>query len=236
MNVIEGVVQRLNMNSLDLVPFWLTLKLSFWTTVILLLISIPLGYYLAYTKQRINAIIEALVSLPLVLPPTVLGFYLLLTFNKHGFFGSLWYKLFERPLVFHFEGILIASVIYSLPMMVHPLTAGFKSVPRNLIEASWTLGKSKLETLFKVILPNMKTSILTGMVLSFAHTMGEFGVVLMVGGNIHGETRVVSIAIYDAVEAVDYSTAHVYASILLLFSFLSLLFLYILNRRWSLLR
>jgi len=167
--------------------------------------------------------VEALVSLPSVLPPTVLGFYLLLALNKEGFIGSLWYRLFGKQLVFHFEGILIASVIYSLPMMVHPLTAGFRSVPKNLIEASYTLGKSK------------KVSVLTGVVLSFAHTLGEFGVVLMVGGNIEGETRVVSIAIYSAVEALDYTTAHVYSLVLLLFSVFSLTALYVLNRRWSLL-
>ncbi len=216
-----------------IVPLWLTLKLSFWTTLILLIIGIPLSYYLAYTKHRINALLEALISLPLVLPPTVLGFYLLLLFNKKGFLGYLWYKLFGKQLVFHFEGIVLASVIYSMPMMIHPLTAGFRSVPKNLIEASWTLGKSKLETLLRVILPNMKASILTGLVLSFAHTVGEFGVVLMVGGSIEGETKVVSIAIYDAVEKIDYSTAHMYAFILLSFSLFALLSLYILNRRWS---
>lgn len=216
-----------------IVPLWLTLKLSFWTTFILLIIGIPLSYYLAYTKYRMNTLLEAVISLPLVLPPTVLGFYLLLLFNKKGFLGYLWYKLFGKQLVFHFEGIVLASIIYSMPMMIHPLTAGFRSVPKNLIEASWTLGKSKLETLLRVILPNMKASILTGLVLSFAHTMGEFGVVLMVGGSIEGETKVVSIAIYDAVEKIDYSIAHMYAFILLSFSLFALLSLYILNRRWS---
>ncbi|MEJ5339748.1 MAG: molybdate ABC transporter permease subunit [Aquificaceae bacterium] len=216
------------------IPIWLTLKLSFWTTLILLVIGIPLSYYLAYTKSRLGLLIEALTTLPLVLPPTVLGFYLLLLLSKHGIIGSLWYKLLDRQLVFHFEGIVIASVIYSLPMMVHPLTSGFRSVPLNIIEASWTLGKSKLQTLFRVILPNMKASVLTGTVLSFAHTIGEFGVVLMVGGNIEGDTRVVSIAIYDAVEAIDYATAHVYAGILFVASFISLALLYAVNRRWSL--
>jgi molybdate transport system permease protein len=220
-------------SDIDWLPFWLTLKLSFITTIILLFIGIPLSYYLSYTKHRISALLEAVIALPLVLPPTVLGFYLLLVFNKHGLVGSIWYRIFNKQLVFHFEGIVIASVIYSLPMMIHPLTAGFKSVPKNFIEASWTLGKSKLETLLRIILPNMKASILTGIVLSFAHTVGEFGVVLMVGGNIQGETRVVSIAIYDAVEAVNYSTAHVYAFVLFSLSFLTLLTLYILNRRWS---
>ena len=199
------------------------LELSFWTTIILLFLGIPLAYFLAYSRSRYTSLVEALVSLSLVLPPTVLGFYLLLALNKEGFIGSLWYRLFGKQLVFHFEGILIASVIYSLPMMVHPLTAGFRSVPKNLIEASYTLGKSK------------KVSVLTGVVLSFAHTLGEFGVVLMVGGNIEGETRVVSIAIYSAVEALDYTTAHVYSLVLLLFSVFSLTALYVLNRRWSLL-
>ncbi|WP_299197210.1 molybdate ABC transporter permease subunit [Thermocrinis sp.] len=223
------------MNSLDITPFWLTLELSFWTTLILLFLGIPLAYLLAYSRSKYISLVEALVSLPLVLPPTVLGFYLLLALNKEGFIGALWYRLFGKQLVFHFEGILIASVIYSLPMMVHPLTAGFRSVPKNLIEASYTLGKSKWETLIKVILPNMKASVLTGVVLSFAHTLGEFGVVLMVGGNIEGETRVISIAIYSAVEALDYTTAHVYSLVLLLFSVFSLTALYVLNRRWSLL-
>lgn len=222
------------MAEINPVPIWLTIKLSFWTTFILLVIGIPVSYYLAYTKSRIGLFVEVLTTLPLVLPPTVLGFYLLLLMSKHGYIGSIWYRLFDRQLVFHFEGIVIASVIYSLPMMVHPLTSGFRSVPRDIIEASWTLGKSKIETLLRVILPNMKASVLTGIVLSFAHTIGEFGVVLMVGGNIEGETRVVSIAIYDAVEAIDYATAHIYAGILFVASFVSLALLYAVNRRWSL--
>lgn len=220
------------MSEINWIPFWLTIKLASITTFILLLIGIPISYYLAYTKHKINTIIEVMVALPLVLPPTVLGFYLLILLNKQGLIGSLWYKIFNKQLVFHFEGLVVASVIYSLPMMVQPLTAGFRSVPKNLIEASYTLGKSKLETLIRVILPNMKASILTGMVLSFAHTVGEFGVAVMVGGNIEGETRVVSIAIYNAVEALDYKTAHVYASILFFMSFLTLLTLYILNKKW----
>ncbi len=222
------------MTDINPVPIWLTVKLSLLTTLVLLIIGIPISYYLAYTKSRLGLVIEALTTLPLVLPPTVLGFYLLLLFSKEGFIGPLWYKVFDRQLVFHFEGIVIASVIYSLPMMVHPLTSGFRSVPKNIIEASWTLGRSKIETLFRVILPNMKASVLTGIVLSFAHTIGEFGVVLMVGGNIEGQTRVVSIAIYDAVEAIDYKTAHVYASLLFMLSFISLVMLYAVNRRWSL--
>ncbi len=198
------------------------------------MIGIPISYWLSQTKSKLAVVVEALVSLPLVLPPTVLGFYLLLLFNKHGLVGSLWYRLFDRQLVFHFEGIVIASVIYSLPMMVHPLTASFRAVPKSLIEASYTLGRGKLYTLLRVILPNSKAGVMTGAVLSFAHTLGEFGVVLMVGGNIEGETRVVSIAIYDAVEAIDYTTAHIYAGILFVLSFATLWVLYAINRRWSL--
>lgn len=214
-------------------PLILTLKLALWTTILLFIIGIPLSYYIAYTRNKLTLVLEALVALPLVLPPTVLGFYLLLLLSKEGPLGALWYSLFDKQLVFTFEGIVLASIIYSLPMMIHPLSAGFRSVPKNIIEASWTLGKSKLETLFRVILPNMKASILTGLVLSFAHTIGEFGVVLMVGGNIEGETRVVSIAIYDAVEAIDYGTAHIYAGILFLLSFITLAVLFAINRRWS---
>jgi len=221
------------MKGMDFLPFWLTLKLAFWTTLILLIIGIPIGYYLAYTKYKINLLFEAMVNLPLVIPPTVLGFYLLLILNPKGIIGSLWHKLFGKSLVFHFEGIVVASVIYCFPVMINPLVSGFRSVPKNLIEVSLTLGKSKLETLIRVILPNMKFSVLTGIVLTFAHTLGEFGIVLMIGGNIEGETKVVSIAIYEAVEKLDYSTAHIYSAILLVLSLLTILSVYILNRRLS---
>lgn len=221
------------MKGMDFLPFWLTLKLAFWTTLILLIIGIPIGYYLAYTKHKINLLFEAMVNLPLVIPPTVLGFYLLLILNPKGIIGSLWHKLFGKSLVFHFEGIVVASVIYCFPVMINPLVSGFRSVPKNLIEVSLTLGKSKLKTLIRVILPNMKFSVLTGIVLTFAHTLGEFGIVLMIGGSIEGETKVVSIAIYDAVEKLDYSTAHIYSAILLIFSLLTILSVYILNRRLS---
>lgn len=219
---------------MDLGPFWLTVKLSFITSLILLIIGIPLAYYMAYSKSPLALIMEVITTLPLVLPPTVLGFYLLILFSKNGPLGALWERLLGYQLVFTFEGLVIASVIYSLPMMTHPLISGYRSVPKSLIEASWTLGKSKLETLFRVILPNMKASILVGLVLSFAHTLGEFGVVLMVGGNIEGKTRVASIVIYNAVESIDYATAHLYSLLLLSLSFLSLLALYMINRRWVL--
>ncbi|MFN7065955.1 MAG: molybdate ABC transporter permease subunit [Aquificaceae bacterium] len=219
---------------IDLGPLWLTLKLSLITSLLLLITGIPLSYYIAYSKSPFTLILEVITTLPLVLPPTVLGFYLLLLFSKNGHLGPLLEKPFGIQLLFTFEGLVIASIIYSLPMMTHPLISGYRSVPKNLIEASWTLGRSKLETLIRVILPNMKASILVGFVLSFAHTMGEFGVVLMVGGNIEGETRVASIVIYNAVEAIDYTTAHIYSAILLLLSFFSLVSLYLINRRWSL--
>ena len=219
---------------MDFGPFWLTMKLSLITSFLLLIIGIPLAYYIAYSKSLLTLVLEVISTLPLVLPPTVLGFYLLILFSKNGPLGPIWEKFLGYQLVFTFEGLVIASLIYSLPMMIHPLVSGYRSIPKNLIEASLTLGKSKLETLLRVILPNMKSSILVGLVLSFAHTMGEFGVVLMVGGNIEGKTRVASIVIYSAVESIDYFTAHVYSALLLLLSFVSLISLYLVNRRWSL--
>ncbi len=219
---------------IDLGALWLTIKLSLITSLILLVVGIPLAYYMAYSKSPFALILEVITTLPLVLPPTVLGFYLLILFSRNSPLGSLLENLLGLRLLFTFEGLVVASVIYSLPMMTHPLISGYRSVPKNLIEASWTLGKSKLETLIRVILPNMKSSILVGLVLSFTHTLGEFGVVLMVGGNIEGQTRVASIVIYNAVEAIDYKTAHIYSAALLLLSFFSLVALYLINRRWFL--
>lgn len=221
------------LNSIDWIPFWLSLKLAVMTTVILVFIGIPVAYFLSYKDFKFKTFLEALFSLPLILPPTVLGFYLLLLMGKNGWLGKIWEKLVGHQLAFHFEGLVFASIIFSFPFMVYPLISGFKSVPKNLIEASYTLGKSKVETLFKVILPNMKPAILTGITLSFAHTIGEFGVVLMVGGSIDGQTKVVSIAIYEAVEQLNYSIAHIYSIILVIFSFLTLLVLYLLNKKFE---
>ncbi|MGB9767284.1 MAG: molybdate ABC transporter permease subunit [Sulfurihydrogenibium sp.] len=221
------------LKQIDYSPFLLTFKLAIITTLFLFLIGLPIAYFLAYSKFRLKSAIEAAVALPLVLPPSVLGFYLLLITSKNGFLGKLWQEYFGHQLAFHFEGIVLASIIFSFPFMVHPLTAGFRSINKSLIEASYTLGKSKLETVFRVILPNMKPAILTGITLSFAHTIGEFGVVLMVGGSIEGETKVVSIAIYDAVEKIDYTTAHVYSAILFGISFFVLLVVYMLNKRFE---
>uniref|UniRef100_UPI00374C9D62 molybdate ABC transporter permease subunit n=1 Tax=Aquimarina acroporae TaxID=2937283 RepID=UPI00374C9D62 len=215
---------------MDWEPLLLTFKLAAVTTVLLVLISIPLSYWLAYTKSRIKPVLETLVSMPLVLPPTVLGFYLLLVFSpSNSFFGGWLQEFIGIKLVFSFPGLVFASIIYSLPFMVHPIQAGFSGLNSKLIEASYVLGKSKIETLFRVLLPNIKPSLLTGIVLAFAHTIGEFGVVLMIGGNIPGKTKVASIAIYDEVEALNYDTANIYSIILFIIAFCILLMVYTVN-------
>ena len=215
--------------------FFQTMKLTFElaavTTLILLLLGIPLGYFLSQTKSKIKPVIETLVSMPLVLPPSVLGFYLLLAFSPKNSFGSWLEETFDLRLVFSFEGLIIASVIFSLPFMVHPIQSGFSSLSKSLKEASFILGKSRLETLFYVLLPNIKPSLLTGIVISFAHTVGEFGVDLMIGGNIAGETKLASIAIYDEVEALNYDLANQYAFTLFIISFVILLFVYMINKK-----
>jgi len=214
---------------IDWTPLILTFKLAFITTILLLVVAIPLSYWLAYTKSKFKPIIETLVSMPLVLPPTVLGFYMLLAFSPSNAFGSWLDEWLGLRLVFSFEGLILASVIYSLPFMVHPLQSGFSNLSESLKEASYVLGKSKLTTLFKVLLPNLKTSLLTGIVLAFAHTIGEFGVVLMIGGNISGKTKVASIAIYDEVESLNYDAANTYSLILFAITFIILLLVYLVN-------
>lgn len=217
--------------TLDLSPLLLTLKLALITTVILYLIGLPTAWFLSRTKSRFKPVFEAIFALPLVLPPSVLGFYFLLMFSRHGWLGYAWEQLFGHQLAFSFDGLLLGSVIFSLPFMVHPLQSGFNAVPGNLIDASYSLGKSRAETMFRVILPAMKSSLLTGGVLAFAHTVGEFGVVLMIGGSIEGETKVASIAIYDLVESLEYHAAHIYAAILFAFSFAILLTVYLVNKK-----
>jgi molybdate transport system permease protein len=207
-------------------PFWLTIKLAVITTIFLYLIGIPIAYYLAYSKIRFKSILEAVIAMPLVLPPSVLGFYFLLAFSRDGFLGAFWNDVFGHQLAFHFDGLVIGSIIFSLPFMVHPLLSGFKAVEKSQIEAAYTMGKNRFQTLLKVILPSMKPSIITGGVIAFAHTVGEFGVVLMIGGNIDNETKVASIAIYNEVEALNYTTAHVYSLILFAFSFVILWLVY----------
>ena len=216
----------------DLKPILLSFELAAITTAILFLLSIPLAYWLADKDFKMKPAISALISMPLVLPPTVLGFYLLVVFSPNYFFGGMLEKIFNVRLVFSFEGLVIASMIYSLPFMVNPIQSGLENLPLSLKEASYTLGKSKLNTLIKVLLPNIKPSLLTGIVLSFAHTIGEFGIVLMIGGNIPGKTRVASLAIYDEVETLNYHNANVYALILFVITFLILLTVYIFNRRY----
>jgi molybdate transport system permease protein len=215
----------------QLQPIWLSLQLALITTTCLLIIGIPLSSILALRSFPFKSVLESIISLPLVLPPTVLGFYLLLAFSPNNLFGSFLQHYFNLRLVFSFPGLIIGSMIYSLPFMIHPLQAGLQGLSPVLREASYSLGKSKLQTLFRVILPNIKSSILTGIVLTFAHTLGEFGVVLMIGGNISGKTRVASIAVYDEVESLHYHAAHIYSVILLVISFLILLAAYGLNKR-----
>lgn len=221
------------MIEIDWSPLWLTLRLATSTTIVLALIGLPLAYKIAYSRSRFKPVFEALVSMPLVLPPSVLGFYLLVAFSPQNFLGAWVSRWLDVQLAFSFGGLLLASVMFSLPFMVQPLQAGFQHLPPSLLEASRTLGKPDHVTLFKILLPNMKGALLSACVLSFAHTIGEFGVVLMIGGNIPGVTRVASIAIYDHVEGLRYASAHAYSAVLLIFSFVILLAVYIANRRWQ---
>ncbi|WP_199856487.1 molybdate ABC transporter permease subunit [Lunatibacter salilacus] len=216
---------------LETAPFYLTVKLALLTTMILFVLSIPLGYWLAFSRFRVKFMVEALVSLPLVLPPTVLGFYLLLAFSPENALGKFLDNYFDLRLVFTFPGLVVASVIYSLPFMVQPLKSGFASIPKAWLDAAYTMGKSRRVTLRRVLLPNMKNAMLTGAVLTFAHTVGEFGVILMVGGNIPEETRVISVAIYNEVEAMNYAVANTYSLILVGFSFLVLMVTYFINHQ-----
>ena len=210
---------------------WLTIQLAALTTAALMVVALPIAYGLAFLRWRFKPLVEALVALPLVLPPTVLGFYLLLAMGSQGFLGRLWEQVFHRPLAFTFPALVIASVFYSLPFAVQPLQAAFQALNPRLLEAAWTLGASRFSTFTRVILPNSWPGVAAALVLSFAHTVGEFGVVLMVGGNIPGETRTVSIAIYDLVESLEYGAAHQLALVLLLFSYGVLLAFYLLHQR-----
>jgi molybdate transport system permease protein len=213
----------------EFAPFLLTLKLAFTTTIFLFGIGLPLAYWLAYSQQRFKIIVEALVAMPIVLPPSVLGFYLLLAFSPENVFGKWLDEYVDVRLVFTFPGLVIASILYSLPFMVQPIQTGFQQLPASLREASYTLGKSRLATAVRVLIPNIRTSLITGAILAFAHTIGEFGVVLMVGGNIPNETRVISIAIYDEVESMNYAKANLHAFIMLAFTFVVLIVVYLIN-------
>jgi len=211
-----------------------SLELALTTTLVLMVIGIPIAYWLAFSEKRWSFLIEAIVALPLILPPTVLGFYVLVALGPRSPFGRAYEQLFGSTLPFTFKGLVIASTLYSLPFAVQPVVSAFASVNRRLIEASWTLGVSRWGTFRRVILPQSRAGLLTGAVLSFAHTIGEFGVVLMVGGNIEGQTRTVSIAIYDDVQALNYAQANATALLLLIFSFAILATVYSINRRvWT---
>ena len=216
----------------DLGPLWLTLQLAAVTTLLLLVLGTPLAWWLAQTRARIKPVIEALTALPLVLPPTVLGFYLLILFSPNSSLGAFWVQATGESLTFSFTGLVIASMLYSLPFTVQPLQAAFESIGRAPLEAAAMLRATPLDRFLTVAAPMAKRGFLTAMVLSFTHTLGEFGVVLMVGGNIPGKTKVISIAIYEHVETINYADAHVLSAILLLFSFATLLLVYSLNRRF----
>jgi molybdate transport system permease protein len=216
---------------MDWQPIWLTLKLAGITTALLFVIGLPLAYWLSQGRSIVKVIIEALITMPLVLPPSVLGFYLLIAFSPQHGLGKWLANHFNIQFVFSFTGLVLASVIYSTPFMVGPIKSALEQLPASLAQASYTLGKSRIETFIKVLLPNIKASLLTATVLTFAHTLGEFGVVLMIGGNIPGTTRVASIAIYDAVQNMDYASANNYSLVLFAFTFIIVIAVFIFNRR-----
>jgi molybdate transport system permease protein len=214
--------------------FWLTVRLAAIVSVVLLAIGIPIAYWIAFSRWRWKFLVEAVVALPIVLPPTVLGFYVLLALGSRSFLGRWWESLTGHTLAFTFEGLVIGSVIYSLPFAVQPFAASFGAVDSKLLRASASLGQSPVRTFWRVVLPLSKAGLVTGFALTFAHTLGEFGVVLMVGGNIPGVTRTISIDIYDQVQAAQYSSANWTAIVLLLVSFAALSVVYGINRRpWA---
>ncbi len=218
---------------MDLGPLWLSVRLAFVTTVILIILGAPLSWWLSQSRSRWQTVVQAVVAMPIVLPPTVLGFYLLVVLGPRGTIGSWWVQLTGSTLTFSFAGLVIASCIYSLPFAVQPMQNAFESLPRKNLEAAWLLGASKLDAFLSVVVPLSVRGFISAAVLSFAHTLGEFGVVLMVGGNIPGETRVVSIAIYDHVETLNYAAAHRLSLLLIAFAFVTLFGMFLINRRWQ---
>ena len=219
---------------MDLAPVWLSLKLATVTTVVLLVAGTPVAWWLAHTRSRSKPLVEAAVALPLVLPPTVLGFYLLTALGPAGMLGSLWSAIGGAPLVFTFTGLVIGSVIFSLPFAIQPMQTAFESTGSRPMEVAATLRARPLDRFLSVGLPLARRGYVTAATLAFAHTIGEFGVVLMIGGNIRGRTEVLSIAIYNAVERLDYGQAHLMAAGMLIFAFAILAFVFLLNRRWHL--
>ena len=214
-------------------PLWLSIQLALVTTLVLVLLGTPVAWWLSQTTTRWKPAIQAVVAMPIVLPPTVLGFYLLILLGPNGGIGSWWVQITGSALTFSFTGLVIASCVYSLPFAVQPMQNAFEALPRQYLERAWTLGASRLDAFFSVVVPLSVRGFVSGIVLSFAHTLGEFGVVLMVGGNIPGETRVVSIAIYDHVESLNYAAAHRMSLLLLVFAFVVLMAMFVFNRRWS---
>jgi len=217
------------MNSDFINTLLLTGKLAGWTTTILFIIGFPIAYLLAYQRFWFKSLVEAIISMPMVLPPTVLGFYMLVAYSPQNAFGGFLEKYLDVRLAFSFEGVLLASVVFSLPFMIQPLQNGLTAIPVSFREAAYTLGKSKIETFFRVLIPNMIPSIVTALAMTFAHCIGEFGVVIMVGGNMPGETRVASIAIYDEVQALNYDVANQYSLVLFLISLAILTLIYSIN-------
>lgn len=218
------------LNNFNWLPLILTFRLALITTLVLIVVGVPVAYFLAFSKNKLKVFAEALIAMPLVLPPTVLGFYLLIVFSPNSLLGGWFNQNLGVELAFSFAGIVIGSVIYSLPFMVQPIQNAFQSLPKSYIETASVLGKSKWETLRFVVLPNSKKAIISALVLTFAHTVGEFGVVLMIGGSIPNKTKVASIAIYEKVESLNYQEAHQYAFVLFVISFLMLLGVYAYNR------
>ena len=224
------------LNEFDITALFVTLKLATLSTLILLLLGTPLAWWLSQTRWKLKAILEAIIALPLVLPPTVLGFYLLITLGPNGPVGAMLESFGGSSIAFTFTGLVVGSVIYSMPFVVQPLQNAFSGIGRRPMEVAATLRASPLDRFFSVAVPLARSGFITATVLGFAHTVGEFGVVLMIGGNIPGETQVLSIAIYDHVEAVEYGQAHWLAGGLLLLSFLMLMMVYIFNRRFSIMQ
>ncbi|MDB5002798.1 MAG: cysT [Mucilaginibacter sp.] len=215
---------------MDLSPIWLTLKLASITTVLLLIVGLPVAWWLSKGRSFFKTIIEAIITMPLVLPPSVLGFYLLLAFSPQHGLGKWLQDSFDIQFVFSFKGLVLASFIYSMPFMIGPIKSALQQLPASLVQASYTLGKSQWQTFKSVLIPNIKPSLLTAIVLTFAHTLGEFGVVLMIGGNIPNVTRVASIAVYDSVERMDYAAANTYSLILFAITFVMVISVFVFNK------
>jgi molybdate transport system permease protein len=219
------------LQNINFTPFLLSFKLAGITTLILFILCLPFSWYLSQTSSKSKPFLEAISAMPIVLPPSVLGFYILYALSYNSPIGAFFKETLGVDLVFNFTGLVIASCFYSLPFMLQPLQSGFESLNKNMLEASYICGKSKFETILKVALPNIKPALITAIIVTFAHTVGEFGVVLMVGGSIPGETKVASVAIYEMVEIMDYSSAHIYSAIMVIMSFFTLLGVYTFNHK-----